>query len=578
MQQSVFENWLKNVNPLERVELEKIKEDKKEIKERFSLPLAFGTAGMRGEIGLGTFRMNTYTVKRATYGLAQFILSLGNEAMQKGVIISYDTRRFSLEFAITAAQVLSKAKIRSFIFEDVRPVPMCSFAIRELGTIAGIMITASHNPKEYNGYKVYGDDGAQMSPENTQNVVNFIEKIENPFTIPTDDIVINSIKGLDNQKLNEYITVIGKSIDEKYYTEIEKLALSPKEVAKYGHGIKLVYTPIHGAGYIPVTTILKRMGINATIVKQQALPDPDFSTVSTPNPENEDTLRMGIELGNKIGANVVIGTDPDSDRMGLAIRNPESKNFELLNGNQIGVLLLDYILTRLKEENNLPANGAVVKTIVTTSLADIITESYNLTVFNVLTGFKFIGEKIKEWESNHKHSYVFGFEESFGYLRGTHARDKDAVVACMLTAEMVCYYESKGKGIYDRLIEIFETYGYFYEENTSIVYKGVEGMHDMAAVMQSLREKTITQIADEKVLYTADYQNGIKLFPDGKKELILLPKTDALYYALEEKQFICIRPSGTEPKLKVYILCSSTSLENVKQKAKKLMDSIKKEL
>lgn len=578
MQQSVFENWLKNVNPLERVELEKIKEDKKEIKERFSLPLAFGTAGMRGEIGLGTFRMNTYTVKRATYGLAKFILSLGNEAMQKGVIISYDTRRFSLEFAITAAQVLSKAKIRSFIFEDVRPVPMCSFAIRELGTIAGIMITASHNPKEYNGYKVYGDDGAQMSPENTQNVVNFIEKIENPFTIPTDDIVINSIKGLDNQKLNEYITVIGKSIDEKYYTEIEKLALSPKEVAKYGHGIKLVYTPIHGAGYIPVTTILKRMGINATIVKQQALPDPDFSTVSTPNPENEDTLRMGIELGNKIGANVVIGTDPDSDRMGLAIRNPESKNFELLNGNQIGVLLLDYILTRLKEENNLPANGAVVKTIVTTSLADIITESYNLTVFNVLTGFKFIGEKIKEWESNHKHSYVFGFEESFGYLRGTHARDKDAVVACMLTAEMVCYYESKGKGIYDRLIEIFETYGYFYEENTSIVYKGVEGMHDMAAVMQSLREKTITQIADEKVLYTADYQNGIKLFPDGKKELILLPKTNALYYALEEKQFICIRPSGTEPKLKVYILCSSTSLENVKQKAKKLMDSIKKEL
>lgn len=578
MQKKIFEYWLNNVNAEEKRELLAIADNQKEINERFSMPLAFGTAGMRGEVGMGIFRMNVYTVKRATYGLAAFIESLGEKAMQQGVVVSYDTRRFSYQFAFAVAQVLSKANIKVMLFENVRPVPMCSYAIRKLGAIAGVMITASHNPKEYNGYKVYGEDGAQMSPENTQKVVDYIDKIEDYFNIPSDDIYIENIKGKDNEKINEFITIIGKSVDDSYYAEIEKLSLSPEEVKKYGKDVKLVYTPIHGAGFIPVTTILKKIGINANIVEEQAQPDTEFSTVSVPNPENADTLKMGIDLGNRIGADVVIGTDPDCDRMGLAVRNSNTKEFILLNGNQIGVLILDYILNRLNDNKKLPNNGALVKTIVTTSLADKVAEKHGVTVFNVLTGFKFIGEKIKEWEENNKHTFIFGYEESYGYLRGTHARDKDAVLASMLTAEMVCYYESVGKGLYDRLIEIYEEFGYYCEENTSITYKGVEGMKIMSDVMSKLREKPIFVISDQKVMYIADYKKGIMTYEDNRKENILLPKTDALYYALSDGQFICIRPSGTEPKLKIYILCKDSTLDSSKQKAKTLMEGIKKEL
>lgn len=577
MFERMYENWLKNVLPEERKELAAIAGKQKEINERFGMPLAFGTAGMRGEIGMGIFRMNNYTVRRATYGLALFIKSLGEDAQKRGVVISYDTRRFSYEFALAAAEVLSKAEINVWLFENVRPVPMCSYAVRKMEAVAGIMITASHNPKEYNGYKVYGSDGAQMSPEDTEKVVAYIDKVDDYFTIPRDPLNAESIKGMDGQKLNEYVTVIGKSLDEQYYGEILDLSLSPAAVKKYGKDIKLVYTPIHGSGYVPVTTVLNKMGINVALVEEQAQPDIDFSTVSAPNPENEDTLRLAIELGNKIGADVVMGTDPDCDRMGLAVRNTQTKKFMLLNGNQIGVLLLDYILTRLKEEDKLPKNGALVKTIVTTTLADKVAEGFGIKVFDVLTGFKFIGEKIKEWEQTGEHTFIFGYEESYGYLRGTHARDKDAVVACMLTAEMVCYYQSTGKGLYERLIEIFEKYGYYYEENASIVYKGIEGMEIMSRVMSQMREKYISSVAGEKVLYNADYKVGEKYFADGRREKILLPPTNALYYALEEG-FICIRPSGTEPKLKLYILCKADTAEKAKQKAECLMDGIKAEL
>ncbi len=575
MPERIYKYWLKNVSPEERKELEAI--GQKEINERFGMPLAFGTAGMRGEIGMGTFRMNKYTVRCATYGLALFIKSLGQNAKSRGVVISYDTRRYSYEFALSAAEVLSKAEIKVWLFEDVRPVPMCSYAIRKLEAIAGIMITASHNPKEYNGYKVYGDDGAQMSPEDTKKVVNYIDKVEDYFSIPKDTIAATSIKGKDGAKLNDFVTVIGASLDENYYDEILKLCLSPDAVKKHGKAVKLVYTPIHGAGYVPVTTVLNRIGINAAIVAEQAYPDTEFSTVSTPNPENADTLKLGIELGNKIGADVVIGTDPDCDRMGLAVRNTATKKFMLLNGNQIGVLLLDYILTRLKEDGKLPSNGAIVKTIVTTTLADKVAESFGIKVFDVLTGFKFIGEKIKEWEQSGEYTFIFGYEESYGYLRGTHARDKDAVVACMLTAEMVCYYENLGKGLYDRLQEIFSTYGYYVEENASIFYKGIEGMEIMSGVMSKLREKFISSVAGEKILYNADYKIGEKYFADGHREKILLPPTDALYYALKEG-FICIRPSGTEPKLKLYILCKAETQEQAKRKAACLMEGIKAEL
>ena len=574
----MFDIWYNNVTDAEKAELEKIKDNPEEIKDRFAAPLAFGTAGMRGTVDLGTFRMNSYTVARATYGLARFINSLPKDAAQRGVVISYDTRRFSLEFAKKVACVLSACKINSFLFENVHPVPMCSYAIRYKHAIAGVMITASHNPKEYNGYKVYGEDGAQMSPEDTAEVVKYIESVTDYFSVKADDVPFpESLRGLDEVKLNEYVTVIGKTVDESYFNEITKLSLSPEAVKKYGKDLKLVYTPIHGSGYLPVTTILSRLGINVTCVEEQTKYDTEFSTVPIPNPENPAALEMGIALGNKIGADVVIGTDPDCDRMGLAIRDFDGK-FRLLNGNQIGALLLDYIITRLEETGAMPKNPAVVKTIVTTTLADRIAKAHNVTVFNVLTGFKFIGEKIKEWEKSGEYTYIFGYEESYGYLRGTHARDKDAVVASMLTAEMVCYYTSIGKGLYQRLMEIFEQYGYYREAVTSIAYKGVDAMRDMAAAMSRMRAKTITEIAGEPVLSVSDYLSGKNTFADGGVADIDLPKTDAIKYCLKDEQFVCIRPSGTEPKLKVYVLCYSDNAEKAALKAENLLDGIKKEL
>lgn len=573
-----FDFWYAHVTDAEKAELDAIRNDPEEIKDRFAAPLAFGTAGMRGTVGLGTFRMNLYTVARATGGLAEFICSLGEDAKKRGVVISYDTRRFSLEFAEKAACVLSAYGVKSFIFDNVHPVPMCSYAIRKLNAAAGIMITASHNPKEYNGYKVYGADGAQMSPEDTAVVVGFIDKITDYFSVKEDAVPFpDSIKNLDNAAINENVTVIGKTIDECYYSEIEKLSLSPDAVAEYGGNLKLVYTPIHGSGYVPVTTILSRLGINVTCVEEQTAPDTEFSTVPIPNPENPAALEMGIALGKKIGADVVIGTDPDCDRMGLAVKDYSGK-FRLLNGNQIGALLLDYIITRLKETNAMPVNPAIVKTIVTTTLADRIAQANGVTVFNVLTGFKFIGEKIKEWEKSGAYTFIFGYEESYGYLRGTHARDKDAVVASMLTAEMVCYYVSKGKGLYERLQELFAKYGYYREAVTSVAYKGVDAMKNMSETMAKLRKKTITEIAGEKVLFTSDYLSRKNAYPSGKTTDIDLPVTDAIKYNLDDGQFVCIRPSGTEPKLKVYVLCYSDSEVTAEEKASALLEGIKAEL
>ena len=573
-----YSQWLNNVSGIEEKELLAIKNDENEIKERFAIPLAFGTAGMRGIVGMGTFRMNVYTVARATAGLAEFICTLGEDAKKRGVVISYDTRRFSYEFAKKVACVLSSYGINSYLFDNVHPVPMCSYAIRYYKAIAGVMITASHNPKEYNGYKVYGEDGAQMSPEDTAVVVDYINKIDDYFSVKCDDVFFpDSILGIDEQNINDYITIIGKTVDESYYNEILKLSLSPEAVANFGKNLKLVYTPIHGSGYVPVTTILAKLGINVSIVEEQANPDTEFSTVPIPNPENPEALKLGIALGDEIGADVVIGTDPDCDRMGIAVRDDEG-TFRLLNGNQIGALLLDYIITRLKESNSMPSNPAIVKTIVTTTLADRIAKSNGVTVFNVLTGFKFIGEKIKEWERNGEYNFLFGYEESYGYLRGTHARDKDAVVASMLASEMVCYYESIGKKLYQRLNELFAEYGYYREAVTSIAYKGISAMEDMANAMSKIRAKTISTIAGEKVLATSDYKVGNTVYSNGTVEKITLPKTDALKYQLEDEQFVCIRPSGTEPKLKLYVLCYSDSADSAMQKAESLLEGIKSEL
>ncbi len=571
-----YNEWLEKVTPAEKKEMLSMSDNEK--KERFSLELAFGTAGMRGELGVGTFRMNIYNIRRATMGLAKYICDLGIATMKKGVVISYDTRRYSREFALAVAEVLSYYKINSFIFEDVRPVPICSYAIREIGSIAGVMITASHNPKEYNGYKVYGEDGAQMSPEATAVVVKYIKEQKDYFAVPYDEINFDSFeKGAYGKKLNKYTTIISADIDEGYYQELEKLMLSPEIVKAKGKDIKLVYTPIHGSGYIPVTTMFKRMGINAHVVEAQKNPDTEFSTVPAPNPENPKAIAMGIEEGNKIGADVVLGTDPDADRLGVAVRNDEGE-FILLTGNQIGIMLLDYIITRRKEKGTLPENAALVKTIVTSTLADRIAEANGVTVFNVLTGFKFIGEKMTEWAETGEYTYIFGFEESFGSLCGTYARDKDAVVASIMFAEMLLYLENKGSSVYKRLMEIMDEYGYYTEKNSAAAYKGLSGMETMANVMAKVRSMDITEVAGEEVLYVADYLSGVIKYANGSIGYTGLPESNVIYLGLEDEQFICIRPSGTEPQLKIYVLVYENTKEKSQAKADKLMDAVKEML
>ena len=560
-----YSQWLQSdeLTKEEKARLTSLSEDEK--KEMFFCPLQFGTAGMRGVLDLGTNRMNVFTVKRATQGLARYVKTLGKEAMNRGVVISYDTRRYSSEFAIRVAKVLAHSGINAYLFNAVHPVPMCSFAIRHLGAIAGVMITASHNPKIYNVYKVYGEDGAQMSPESTDKVVEFIDKTPY-FGIKEAqvDLTADNIKGLDNVKVHPHITVIGDSVDNAYFDTISKLSLSPEAVEKFGKNVKIVYTPVHGSGYVPVTRILSRMGITVNVVKEQAWPDTEFSTVRVPNPEEADTLRLGVELANKIGSDVVIGTDPDADRMGIAIRNDDGK-FVLLNGNQIGVLLANYIFLRKKETSTMPSNGALVKTIVTTELARALATSYGVTTFDVLTGFKFIGEKIKEWEQSGEYTYLFGFEESYGSLVGTHARDKDAVVASMMFAEMVCYFDSVGKRVYDVLQDIYNQFGYYVEKARSIAFGGLDGMQKMADIMAQIRSSSFTEIAGTKVLAQSDFVTRKKTYADGKIEDIELPKTNAFKLHLENGDWICVRPSGTEPKLKFYV-ATSTPTESASEK------------
>ena len=536
-----FEKWLKApaLNEEGRRELESVKGDEKAVEYRFGAELEFGTAGMRGIIGYGTNMMNVYTVRRATQGLSEYIKTLGAAAMKRGVVISYDTRRKSDEFAKAAAGVLAANGIVAYLFADVHPVPMLSYAVRKLGTVAGIMITASHNPKEYNGYKVYGEDGAQMSPEATEVVVGYIEKITDYF----------SVKEAERSPL---VKKVPASVDKSYYKKLTKLTLSPDAVKKVGKTLKLVYTPVHGSGYVPVTTILKKLKINVTVVPEQVKKDTEFSTVEVPNPEFKETLSMGIAVAQKIDADVVFGTDPDSDRLGVAVKDDKGE-FVALSGNQVGILLLNYILTRLKEDGKLPANGVVVKSFVTTGMAKAICDDFGVELVDVPVGFKFIGEKIKEYEADHSHTFIFGFEESCGYLRGTEgSRDKDAVVASMLCAEMVCYYTSKKQSVYGILADIYARYGYVLDRNISIKYSGLDAMKEMNAVVDSLKTKKAEKFDIYNVVAVRDYSSSVRRLADGSEEALNIPKTNAVYYELENGSFICVRPSGTEPKLKIY--------------------------
>ena len=569
--QSIYEAWLADPRLAEadRAELKAIAHDEKEKEYRFGGELEFGTAGMRGIIGCGMNMMNVYTVMRATQGLCEYIATLPASERAKGVVISYDTRRNSRLFAKKAASVLAKNGIKAYLFDDVHPVPMLSYAVRYLGTVAGIMITASHNPKQYNGYKVYGGDGAQMSPEATQVVVGFIEKI-------TDYL---SVTGEEDSSL---IQSVPKEVDDTYIEALKKLTLSRQAVAACGKDLKLVYTPVHGSGYIPVTRILRELGINVTVVEEQTAQDPEFSTVAVPNPEFKETLSMGIALAEKIRADVVFGTDPDSDRLGVAVKN-DAGEFVALSGNQVGILLLDYILTRLKEENALPANAAVVKSFVTTGMAKAICADFGVALFETPVGFKFIGEKIKEWEADGSHTFVFGFEESCGYLRGTHARDKDAVVASMLCAEMVCYYTYIGKTVWGRLQEIYAKYGFVLDRNESIQYAGLNAMKEMNAVVDALKTVKVEAFGPFAVEAVRDYSADIRRSADGKTEPLNIPRCNCVYYELAGGSFVCVRPSGTEPKLKIYYSVKAPSegaaeeaLAACKASVKALLDSVKK--
>ena len=563
MYKDLYNEWL-NSEKLSEIEKKELKEitDEKEIENRFGKDLEFGTAGMRGIIGMGTNMLNVHVVKKATQGVAEYIKTLGESAKQKGVVISYDTRRMSSEFAYSVAVVLVSNGIKTYLFNEVHPVPMLSYAVRKLNTVAGIMITASHNPKEYNGYKLYGEDGAQMSPSATKEIVKFIDGIGSVF----------SDKILFDTKLEKKIKLIGRNVDKTYYKEIRKLCLSPIELKKAGKSLKIVYTPVHGSGYIPVTTILKKIGIKPIVVPEQICKDPEFSTVAVPNPENKETLYLGIKQADFKQADVVFGTDPDCDRLGVAIRDDKGE-FYALSGNQTGALLLDYVLMRLKDTNKLTDKGFVAKSFVTTSLAKLIANDYDVELMEVPVGFKFIGEKIKQLDDTGIREFIFGFEESCGYLRGTHARDKDAVVASMLFAEMVCYYTYHNVSVYAKLQEIYKKYGYVFDTNVSTQYQGINAMKDMNAVVDKMKTVKIESIADVKVNAVRDYSSATRILADGTQEQMQTEKVNAVYYELENGGFICIRPSGTEPKLKVYYSIPASD----KEQANDLFQKIKTE-
>ena len=568
MYKQLYKEWLSS-DLLSEKEIKELKQitDEKQIEYRFGKELEFGTAGMRGFIGMGLNMMNVYTVKRATQGLADYIKSLGESAKKRGVVISYDTRRMSYEFAYASALVLVSNGIKAYLFSQVHPVPMLSFAVRQLKTVAGIMITASHNPKEYNGYKVYGEDGAQMSVEATAKVVEYISKIESPLS---DKILCDS-------KKEKLIKAVSKSVDRKYYRQIKKLCLSPKQVKKIGKSVKLVYTPVHGSGYIPVTTILKKIGISANLVPEQTVLDTEFSTVKVPNPEFKETLDLGIKMADFKKADVVFGTDPDCDRLGVAVRNDKGE-FTALSGNQTGALLLDYVLRRLSESGKLNKKGFVVKSFVSTSLAKLIADDYGVQLIETPVGFKFIGEKIKELDDTGLREYIFGFEESCGYLRGTHCRDKDAVVASMLFAEMICYYAYNNIGIYQKLMEIYDKYGYVFDINVSTAYSGLNAMKEMNAVVDKLKQIQIDDLAGIKVLAVRDYSKAQRMLANGEVEKLDSPLTNAVYYELDGGSFVCVRPSGTEPKLKVYYSLKCKDMESANSLFEKVKTDFEKYL
>ncbi len=540
-----YNQWLRDFagDPETIRELEAIRDDEKELEDRFYTELSFGTAGMRGVLGAGMNRMNKYNVRRATKGLAGYLLEKPEEA-KRGVVIAYDSRRCSAEFAKDTALVLCAEGVPAFLFDALRPVPVLSFAVRHLKAIAGVVITASHNPPQYNGYKVYGEDGAQVGPEAAEGITRIIRS-----TKYTDCMLMDEKEAIEKGLLK----IIGnKEVDDDYIARVKSLSINPELLRTEGSKLNIVYTPLHGSGNVPVRRLLKEIGLtNVAVVKEQEMPDPNFSTIKVPNPEDPGAYELAFKLAGEVGANVIFATDPDCDRLGVAVKDGQGE-WHLLTGNQIGCVLLHYILSSKKKAGTLPKDGAAVKSIVSTSLANRICESFGVSIFETLTGFKFIGEKIQQFQDRGDHTFLFGFEESYGFLSSTFVRDKDGVNASLLVSEVACDCMAEGITFYDRMQQIFREYGYYVENVVSTTLPGKDGLTRMKEIMASLREQPPKEIAGMKVTAVRDYFKGIRT-ENGNVEPTGLPQSDVLYFELERGCWVCVRPSGTEPKIKLYV-------------------------
>ncbi|MCI8804426.1 MAG: phospho-sugar mutase [Clostridiales bacterium] len=566
----IYEQWVNDeyFDEKTRAELKSIEGDDKEIQERFYKSLEFGTGGLRGIIGAGTNRMNIYTISKATQGFANYIKKQGDEAVKMGVAIAYDSRRMSPEFAETAALVLNGNGIKTYLFESLRPTPVLSFSVRHLGCTGGIVVTASHNPPEYNGYKVYWADGGQVPFPRDMEIIKEVEAVSDFKEIKKADKEQAAKDGLFN--------IAGKEVDDEYVKNVKAQLINP-DLIKSAKDLKIVYTPLHGTGNIPVRRVLKEVGFeNVNVVPEQELPDSEFSTVGYPNPEDPKAFTLAMKLADEIGADIVVGTDPDADRVGAVVKNGKGE-YVILTGNMTGVLLTEYILSSKKESGRLPENGAVVSTIVSTDLTKAIAKNYGVDYFEVLTGFKYIGEKIKEFEKDGSHTYLFGFEESYGCLAGTYARDKDAVVATMLICELAAFYKSKGMTLYEGLQEVYKKYGFYKESIKSITLKGIEGIENMKKIMETFRSGTPEEIGGSKVVESRDYNAGtFKNYQTGEDGKVNLPKSNVLYYVLENGTWFCVRPSGTEPKIKIYFGSKGESLEAAEKNIENALDGVMK--
>lgn len=562
-----YNEWINNpyFDEATKEELRGIAEDENEIKERFYKELEFGTAGLRGIIGAGTNRLNIYTVRKATQGLANYIMKNGGQ--DKGVAIAYDSRRMSPEFADEAALCLAANGIKAYVFDALRPTPELSYAVRRLGCIAGINITASHNPPEYNGYKVYWEDGAQITPPHDKGIMDEVKAVTDYNTVKTMDLAAAKAAGL--------YEVIGAEVDDGYIAELKKQVIHQDAIDAVGKDLKIVYSPLHGTGNVPARRILKELGFeNVYIVKEQELPDGEFPTVSYPNPEAEEAFDLGLKLAKEVDADLVLATDPDADRLGVRVKDKDGV-YHTLTGNMSGCLLADYEIGQRKALKGLPEDGYLIKTIVTSNLADAIAKGYDIGLIEVLTGFKYIGQQILGFETTGKGNYLFGFEESYGCLIGTHARDKDAIVATMALCEAAAYFKTQGKTLWDAMVDMYEKYGYYKDDIQSITLKGIEGLQKIQEILETLRKNPPMEVGGYRVLKARDYQaDTVKDIATGEVTSTGLPASNVLYYDLTDDAWLCVRPSGTEPKVKFYYGIKGTSLADADEKSKKLGEEV----